>query len=76
MVIGETAIVGKRVRIYQAVTTGAKRFPRGEDGQLQKNYPRHPIIEDDVVIYAGADNPRENYHWGALQHRRKYLANP
>ena len=54
VVIGETAIVGKRVRIYQAVTLGAKRFLVGEDGQLQKNYPRHPIIEDDVVIYAGA----------------------
>jgi hypothetical protein len=33
---------------------GAKRFIAGDDGQLQKNYPRHPIIEDDVVIYAGA----------------------
>ncbi|EPB5855192.1 serine O-acetyltransferase EpsC [Klebsiella michiganensis] len=54
VVIGETAIVGKRVRIYQAVTLGAKRFIAGDDGQLQKNYPRHPIIEDDVVIYAGA----------------------
>jgi len=54
VVIGETAIVGKRVRIYQAVTLGAKRFLAGDDGQLQKNYLRHPIIEDDVVIYAGA----------------------
>lgn len=54
VVIGETAIVGKRVRIYQAVTLGAKRFIAGEDGQLLKNYLRHPIIEDDVVIYAGA----------------------
>lgn len=54
VVIGETAIVGKRVRIYQAVTLGAKRFIAGDDGQLKKNYPRHPIIEDDVVIYAGA----------------------
>jgi len=42
------------VRIYQAVTLGAKRFPADEDGQLQKGHPRHPIVEDDVVIYAGA----------------------
>ena len=54
VVIGETAIVGKRVRIYQAVTLGAKRFLAEDDGQLKKNYLRHPIIEDDVVIYAGA----------------------
>ncbi|MCZ3030383.1 serine acetyltransferase, partial [Acinetobacter baumannii] len=36
VVIGETAIIGERVRIYQAVTLGAKRFPADEDGQLQK----------------------------------------
>lgn len=54
VVIGETAIIGERVRIYQAVTLGAKRFPADEDGQLQKGQPRHPIVEDDVVIYAGA----------------------
>lgn len=53
-VIGETAIIGERVRIYQAVTLGAKRFPADESGQLQKGHPRHPIVEDDVVIYAGA----------------------
>ena len=54
MVIGETAIIGERVRIYQAVTLGAKRFPADEDGQLQKGHARHPIVENDVVIYAGA----------------------
>src|SRR5471030_2452563 len=54
VVIGETAIIGKGVRIYQAVTLGAKRFPADEDGQLQKGHARHPIVEDDVVIYAGA----------------------
>jgi len=54
VVIGETAIIGKHVRIYQAVTLGAKRFPADESGQLQKGHPRHPIVEDDVVIYAGA----------------------
>jgi serine O-acetyltransferase len=54
VVIGQTAIVGKKVRLYQGVTLGARRFELDEHGALAKNYPRHPIIEDDVVIYAGA----------------------
>jgi len=54
VVIGETTVIGRRVRVYQAVTLGAKRFETDQEGQLLKNYPRHPIIEDDVVIYAGA----------------------
>lgn len=54
VVIGETCIIGNNVRIYQAVTLGAKRFIADEAGNLQKNYLRHPIVEDDVVIYAGA----------------------
>lgn len=54
VVIGETCVIGNRVRIYQAVTLGAKRFTADESGNLQKGYPRHPIVEDDVVIYAGA----------------------
>lgn len=54
VVIGETAIIGQRVRIYQAVTLGAKRFPVDENGVLVKGNARHPIVEDDVVIYAGA----------------------
>lgn len=54
VVIGETCIIGERVKIYQAVTLGAKRFELTTDGQLKKDYPRHPIVEDDVVIYAGA----------------------
>ena len=54
VVIGETAVIGERVRIYQAVTLGAKRFPAEADGSLSKGLPRHPIVEDDVVIYAGA----------------------
>lgn len=54
VVIGETAIIGERVRIYQAVTLGAKRFPRDAAGNLEKGLARHPIVEDDVVIYAGA----------------------
>ncbi|SDV46104.1 serine O-acetyltransferase EpsC [Chitinasiproducens palmae] len=54
VVIGETAIIGNRVRLYQAVTLGAKRFPVDETGALVKGNARHPIVEDDVVIYAGA----------------------
>jgi len=54
VVIGETAIIGNRVRLYQAVTLGAKRFTVDENGSLEKGQPRHPLLEDDVVIYAGA----------------------
>lgn len=54
VVIGETSVIGDRVRIYQAVTLGAKSFPRDESGSLVKGQARHPIIEDDVVIYSGA----------------------
>lgn len=54
VVIGETAVIGERVRVYQAVTLGAKTFPTDDTGALQKGLARHPIVEDDVVIYAGA----------------------
>ncbi|SDD01382.1 serine O-acetyltransferase EpsC [Paraburkholderia lycopersici] len=54
VVIGETAIIGERVRLYQAVTLGAKSFAADLDGTLVKGNARHPIVEDDVVIYAGA----------------------
>jgi serine O-acetyltransferase len=54
VVIGETSVIGERVRVYQAVTLGAKRFPLNENGHLEKGLARHPIVEDDVVIYAGA----------------------
>jgi serine O-acetyltransferase len=54
VVIGETAVIGNHVRLYQAVTLGAKRFPTDELGHLVKGNARHPILEDDVVIYAGA----------------------
>lgn len=54
VVIGETAIIGDNVRIYQAVTLGARHFPTDDDGNLLKGDARHPIVEDDVVIYAGA----------------------
>jgi serine O-acetyltransferase len=54
VVIGETAVIGRDVRLYQAVTLGAKRFEIGGNGELRKSYPRHPIVEDNVIIYAGA----------------------
>ncbi|BBL34943.1 hypothetical protein Nstercoris_01197 [Nitrosomonas stercoris] len=54
VVIGETTIIGNHVRLYQAVTLGAKSFQVDEDGSLVKGIDRHPIVEDDVVIYAGA----------------------
>ncbi|MCC2975180.1 serine O-acetyltransferase [Sphingomonas sp. PL-96] len=52
VVIGETAVVGERVRLYQHVTLGAPSAP-GELGSARR-YIRHPTVEDDVVIYAGA----------------------
>jgi serine O-acetyltransferase len=54
VVIGETAVIGERVRVYQAVTLGAKSFAADVDGTLVKGNARHPVVEDDVVIYAGA----------------------
>jgi len=54
VVIGETTVIGKHVRLYQAVTLGAKRFTQDESGALEKGAPRHPILEDEVVVYAGA----------------------
>jgi serine O-acetyltransferase len=54
VVIGETAIIGERVRLYHGVTLGARHFPVDDDGVLLKGNARHPIVEDDVVIYAGA----------------------
>ncbi len=54
VVVGETTVIGNRVRIYQGVTLGAKSFPLDEAGNPIKGIDRHPIVEDDVVIYAGA----------------------
>jgi len=54
VVIGSTSIIGNNVKLYQGVTLGAKSFPLDEHGNPIKGIPRHPIVEDDVVIYAGA----------------------
>ncbi len=54
VVIGETCIIGSNVKLYQGVTLGAKSFPLDESGKPIKGIPRHPIIEDDVIIYSNA----------------------
>lgn len=54
VVIGETAIIGSHVKIYQGVTLGAKSFVNDESGQPVKGLKRHPEIEDHVTIYAHA----------------------
>jgi len=54
VVIGETSVIGASVKIYQGVTLGALSFPKDERGRLIRGHKRHPTIEDDVVIYAGA----------------------
>jgi serine O-acetyltransferase len=54
-VIGETCIIGRNVRLYQGVTLGAKSFPKEDSSsRLVKGLARHPIVEDDVTVYAGA----------------------
>lgn len=54
VVIGETCVIGNNVKLYQGVTLGAKSFQLDDDGNPVKGVKRHPNIEDDVVIYAGA----------------------
>ena len=54
VVIGETCIIGENVRLYQGVTLGAKSFPKDEAGKLVKGIPRHPIVEDNAIVYSGA----------------------
>lgn len=54
VVIGETCIIGRGCRLYQGVTLGALSFQKADDGTLVKGLPRHPILEDNVTVYAGA----------------------
>lgn len=54
VVIGETCVIGNHVKLYQGVTLGAKSFPLDEQGNPIKGIPRHPIIEDNVIVYANA----------------------
>lgn len=54
VVIGETCVIGSNVKLYQGVTLGAKSFPLDEHGNPIKGIPRHPVVEDNVVIYSNA----------------------
>lgn len=54
VVIGETAVIGNNVRLYQGVTLGARSFPKDERGLPVKGIPRHPILQDNVIVYSGA----------------------
>ncbi|HKL95709.1 MAG TPA: serine acetyltransferase, partial [Paludibacteraceae bacterium] len=53
-VIGETSVIGNHVKIYQGVTLGAKSFPVDTKGNPIKGIARHPVIEDNVIIYANS----------------------
>ena len=54
VVIGATCIIGNYVKLYQGVTLGAKSFPLDEEGNPIKGIPRHPILEDEVIVYSNA----------------------
>ena len=54
VVIGATSIIGNNVKLYQGVTLGAKSFPLDEEGKPIKGIPRHPILEDNVIVYSNA----------------------
>ena len=54
VVIGATCIIGNNVKLYQGVTLGAKSFPCDENGNPIKGIPRHPILDDGVIVYSNA----------------------
>lgn len=54
VVIGATCIIGNNVKLYQGVTLGARSFPLDKEGHPIKGIPRHPILEDDVIVYSNA----------------------
>ena len=54
VVIGATSIIENNVKLYQGVTLGAKSFPLDENGNPVKGIPRHPILQDDVIVYSNA----------------------
>ena len=54
VVIGATCIIGNNVKLYQGVTLGAKSFPQDDNGNPIKGIPRHPILEDDIIVYSNA----------------------
>jgi serine O-acetyltransferase len=54
VVIGATSIIGNNVKLYQGVTLGARSFPLDDQGKPIKGIPRHPILEDNVIVYSNA----------------------
>ena len=54
VVIGSTSIIGKNVKLFQGVTLGAKSFPLDDNGNPVKGIARHPVVEDNVIIYSNA----------------------
>ena len=54
VVIGATCVIGNHVKLYQGVTLGARSFPLDKDGKPIKGIPRHPILQDDIIVYANA----------------------
>ena len=54
VVIGETCVIGRRVKLSQGVTLGALSFAKDAEGHLVKGIKRHPDVEDNVIVYAGA----------------------
>jgi serine O-acetyltransferase len=54
VVIGATCIIGNHVKLYQGVTLGAKSFPLDEQGNPIKGIERHPILEDNVIVYSNS----------------------
>ena len=54
VVIGATCVIGNHVKLYQGVTLGSRSFPLDKDGKPIKGIPRHPILQDDVIVYANA----------------------
>lgn len=54
VVIGATCVIGNNVKLYQGVTLGARSFPLDDNGNPIKGIPRHPILEDNVIVYSNA----------------------
>jgi serine O-acetyltransferase len=54
VVIGETCVIGRHVKLYHGVTLGARSFPKDEEGRVVKGTKRHPNVEDGVTIYPNA----------------------
>ena len=54
VVIGATCVIGNNVKLYQGVTLGARSFPLDGEGNPIKRIPRHPILEDNVIVYSNA----------------------